>query len=766
MPLEWIKDQTNKAVKAVGDEGNSLYKEAQQLVEKAEHKLTATAPEKRAITLTSTEQKPAIVSGPLKLTSGLAIDQKTLEITALKAEAKTQHLQTAQPRYDGSVLDTVSNIVSKAAINTTAVIGNVLGSLGGPLEAGLLAGIQASTTLIKIAEDIYQSADKKLTVSEVKGVESSEIKAGFAKLFNESTEPAASIKVGPSAAEADKIATSKPEGTAPRNLEFDNIFDAIKHIDEKGVDGKGASRVSAQETSMPESAKRWLFNDDIERNSAANNDNLFSYSNDLKGKTEISAVPGHVHIEQRDEKGNLRTIVDKTNGKVTVLKDNESVVQEGDKTVIKGPNYTVSWDIDGNRHIEIGKLDIVRKGDKAEIIDKNAAKISVKKGLVTVADSVTFSPEKGKDLNTLTADALKTLKDGEVHMIAIPGGGTRTILKDGTTIDVLDDKARLTTSDNTVYQLEKKDDKFYLRQGDQLVPLDKAHLDVDGHKHLGAFKLDPRTLLLTTQNYFLDIAKNHQQIVNPAGTVVDAFVHRDNCSTFKIGSSTIENKLDTPKISVTTDEKPGDSDPKPAVKYTIDPITTNIEVRDPSTDKLLLTDTPKNTTIADSKTVIDADRRVHIGDTVVNPDGSVQVDRHTFIDKDMHVSSTGWDSSAAQSTSPLTQAAAQSVASSVSNKASSISGLAKSGVVKWTEVLSLNSALNDVLSLMGSMPAGSQAYAMLQQSYSLLVAAIAEATPKALATQEANAKGVSAAPAIKELEAGKSVEELKAKRAA
>ncbi|MBX9723271.1 MAG: hypothetical protein K2X81_17845 [Candidatus Obscuribacterales bacterium] len=775
MSFDWIKDQTNKVIKAVGDEGSALYKEAQHLVESAEHKLSGSDAK-------STESK----SSDAKSTDAKLSENKTLEITpikqgadlkASKTEAQLLNTKTEATKHESSVLGTVSDYVSKAAVGATAAISSALGSLGVPLGAGIIAGIKAGTALVQVAENLYQSADKKVTVTEVKGAESTQIKEGFAKLFDESNAKASDKKTEKPTTEA-----AVPKAEQAKTIEFNNIFDAIKHVEKaKTSDSKeGASRVSNQESSIPDDVKRWLFNDPTERcagQAKLDSHNLFSYPLADGGKTEINNQPGHVHLEQRDENGNVRTIVDKTKDRLVVLKDKESVIKEGDKTVVKGPDYTVSWDDQGNRHIEWGNQEIIRNkiDNTIQVIDKNAGpKIASHDGQVTVGDNVAFVSNTIKDLNALTADALKTLQkgeDGQVYMIAIPGGGTRTIAKDGTTLDVLENKARLTTPDQKVIQLETKDDKLFIRQGDKLVPLDKEHFEEAGGKKIGTFELDPATLRLRTQNYFLDILKNHQQLIDRQGQTIDAFLRPDNCATVKIGNTTVENAPDSNKvvISKAPDLKPGDSTNDKSVqpvKIVIDQDTNKVEIKDNKTDKLLLTDTPKNTTIADTNTVIDADRTVHIGNTVVRPDGAVQVDKHTFIDKDMHISSTAADISTSHAPNTATQASAQSVAANISGKAMSISGMAKAGVVKWTEVAALNTALGDVLGLMGSMPVGSQAYAMLQESYNLLVNAINVATPKALATEDANSRGITAPSAVKAMEEGVSEAELKARKQA
>ncbi len=775
MSFEWIKDQTNKVIKAVGDEGSALYKEAQHLVESAEHKLSGNDTK-------STDAKSSDAKGGDAKTS----ENKTLEITPLKtgaelkvnkSEAQLLNTKTETTKHESSVLGTVSDYVSKAAVSATAAISSALGSIGVPLGAGIIAGIKAGTALVQVAENLYQSTDKKVTVSEVKGAESAQIKEGFAKLFDDSTPKP----------EDKKTESSKPDAAAAKaepvkTLEFNNIFDAIKHVEQaKTSDSKeGVSRVSNQESSIPADVKRWLYNDPTERCSGEaklDSHNLFSYPLADGGKTEINNQPGHVHVEQRDENGNVRTIVDKTKDRLVVLKDKESVIKEGDKTVVKGPDYTVSWDNQGNRHIEWGNQEIIRNklDNTIQVIDKSAGpKISSHDGEVTVGDNVAFVSNKTKDLAALTADALKTLQageDGQVYMLAIPGGGTRTIAKDGTTLDVLDNKARLTTPDQKVIQLETKDNQLFIRQGDKLVPLDKEHFDEAGGKRMGPFELDPTTLRLRTQHYFLDILKNHQQLIDRQGQTVDAFVRPDNCATVKIGNTTVENAPDSNKVTISKlpDAKPGDNSTDKSVqrvKIVIDQDSNKVEIKDNKTDKLLLTDTPKNTTIADTNTVIDADRTVHIGNTVVRPDGGVQVDKHTFIDKDLHVSSSATDISTNRAASPVTQATAQSVAANISGKAMSISGMAKSGVVKWTEVAALNTALGDVVGLMGSMPVGSQAYAMLLESYNLLVNAINVATPKALATEDANARGITAPSAVKAMEEGASEDQLKARKQA
>jgi len=816
MALEWLKDKADKAVKAAGEVGTALSSEAhsieQKLLGSSDPKNSAdtkaatdikapaadakAAPSGDAKTAPTADAKAApkaadapastaqtAASASAKSDTSLTIptlseltSDKTLQNAALNAVAREKGLpESATPKHDGLVLDAVSDNASKSLITTAT--SSIFGYLSSPLAAIYQAGKTLGSELVKVAENVYETSDKsiKLTVEKVAGTAADELKKEYNKLFD------------------DDSSSTKP---APAKIEFNNIFDAVKPKDQPAV-----SRVSdTDDTSkLPQDMMHWFYD---KNEKAPGSDNLFSTVNSKMEKTDISAEPGHVHIEKRDSSGKVETIVDKSDGRTMVLHGNESVVIENGKEVVKGDGYTVSWDEQGKRHISLASgSEVIRDGEHVKITDKLGGALDIQKHLMTIAGNFAFidSPDHLKEL---TEQKRQGLHEGQVAVIAIKDAGVRTIFADGSTFDVQNDHARLETADHKVFQFELKDNKLFLRKDKQLVPFDEKDCSLvkaeNGKFKIGKLVIDPVALCVDTVStpdktkptsaadkskpilelMHLDLINNLVLLRDSSGKDWTAKVDKDNSTVLTDVSEnkTYQNNSHDSTVTVTTPTTKIDplspDAPKPEV-LKIDLATTNLDLNDK------IVDTPQDTTIKDTHTVIDNDRTVHLGGEdgpTVHPDGSVRVDRETSVDADMTVHSGDWTSSAAKSSSSSSSSSnsnsnsdgnAQTAAASASSRASSVSGVAKGGIVRWSQVAQLNSALGDVLSLMGTIPTDSQAYALLIASYGQLVDAINEATPKAEATENAMQKGINSPDAIKAIEDGGSDnDQLKSNRLA
>lgn len=756
MALEWIKDQADKALKVASDTGSTLLKEANSLVESAEHKLLGTnAP--KAAEVGSAKDAQTTKSEPDKTVkaAGLSSDLETQKAAALKAELQAHDLPVAAlPTYDSSVLDTVRSVAGKAASSFGSTIGTVISYIGAPI----VAGAKLTNELIQVSEHMVQNKDYTLTFGKVVGAAADLLKDEYNKLFDDSTKPQ----------------TSKQ--TESGSIEFNqNIY---------SPEPAAVTRVSAvDEKNLPKDMMHWLFDANEKPNGVAVSDNLFSNTNEKQEKTEITALPGHVHIEKRDGEGKLETVVDKTSGKTIVLHGKETVSIENGKEVVKGDGYTVSWDAEGKRHIvQDNGLEVIRKGNEVQVLD-----MTVKPNLMTNGH-VGFTNNQD-NLPALTEEIRSKLGQGEAYMLAIKGGGIRTIFQSGGTFDVKQNLARMETKDHQVFQLEMKNNQIYLRQDGQLYALNderiaKVVTAEDGKYKIGGLVIDPKMLCVESENRVhihnnptdaaapadtptrpqiqLDFLKGLNVLVDQSGHNWNASIHPDNSSTISDEKKTTsyENNNNDNKVVITTPAAK-DAPDQAAIKTTVDIGTTTVE-----TTKVL--DTPEQTTIKNTDTLIKDDKTVQFKDgPTVNPDGSVRVDKNTFVDKDNKVTSHGWESSAAQGqSSSVTQATAQNVAMNINGKANSMFSKANSGVVRWTEVAVLNSALGDVLSLMGVVPADSSAYAILMNSYGLLLEAISVATPKAQATEMALDKGITTPSLIKAASEGASEKDLKKNRMA
>lgn len=705
MALDWVKEQADKAIKAAGEATTALVHEVQTI----EHKLAGSEP---------------------------------------KAEVKTGSIAVPQIKE-----------LNPNTITTNSAIGSLIGYLGAPI---VKAGATIGSECIKIAENVFQTADKKLTVcvGEIVGKAAEEIKAEYNKLFD--TNP-------------DK---TQEKAQPVQTIEFNNIFDKGNHPEVQRV-----SSVSNQNGDM----LRWLYTDKEQPRNVAVSDNLFSYTNDKHEQTDISALPGHVHIEKKDSDGNLKTIVDKTSNRTMVLHGSESVVIENGKEVVKGDGYKVTWDEKGRRHIMLDNgSELVRDGDKVQLINETGT-LDVQKHVLNVGGT-NISFVDGKDpLKEMTQEKQKSLKPGEAALIAIKGAGTRTIFSDGTTFDVQDNLARLETKDHRIFQFEIKDNQIFLRRDDKLIPLDNEQSLIkaeNGKFKIGGLVIDPAKLSIESESapaaapgtggeatpphpqYRFDLSRHIQSLLDQHGNPWAVTVDHNNSTTVEDPAhqqKIANNNLDS-TVAVTTVVPATPEHPQPVPETVkIDLSTTTVDLNNKVVDE------PNKTTIKDSNTVIDKDRTVHLGGDdgpVVRPDGSVRVDRNTYVDRDMTVHSNDWSSTAARTSGSASVMNAQIAAMNISNKASSMTGVAKSDKIRWSEVAVMNNALGDVLSLMGSVPSDSPAYAMLLSSYGLLVEAINDATPKAQVTESAIAQGITSQIAIKAMEQGATEEEVKRNRLA
>jgi hypothetical protein len=764
MALEWIKDTAEKAAKVVSDAGTSLLKEAQAV----EHKLlgseekkssepnkTDAAQQKKDESAGKDTEKKA---GPASSSpSALSADQPALHAAAMRAEMKDKNIsQQAIPKYDGSILDTISHFASQAKETLTSSTTSVLNFISNPVAVSIGAGVSLGQHLVKVAENVYESADKHLKVSKVVGETAEKIKDEYSKLFDDST----------------PTSSSKPADTPAMtltNLEFSNPFT-----------GEVARVSSVDDSNLPKDLKHWLFNENEKPSDGSFSDSLFSFTNDKNQKTEITALPGHVRVEKRDENGNVKTIVDKSTGKTMVLQGNESVTIENGKEVVKGDGYTVSWDEQGRRHIMLdNNKELIRDGNSVKIIDKTgAANLTLQNHVLDSNHQFGFT-DKPSEIERITKEKQAELKAGDVYILAIPGSGTRAIFKDAT-FDVRDNIARLETNDHQVFQLEMKDNQVFLRRDGQLLPINDEQLKTlikaeDGKFKIGNLLIDPEKLKVLAPGchreggdscspYELDLRNWHQHVRRPDGHDIGVAVKPGtNETTVTDGNTTYQNNNHDSVVAVTTtpatDATAGGTPAQPSV------IKVDLDKQTIDTPKLI--DTPDKTVIKDTNTVIEKDHTVKFDDgPTVNPDGSVRVDKDTFIDKDLTVHSKNWESSAARDNGIVSTAAAQGIAVNISNKANSVFGMARSGKVRWTEVAALNSALGDVLRVMGAIPADHPAYSLLVNSYGLLVEAINVATPKAQVTESAIQKGINDPSAIKALEQGLDSEEMKRKRMA
>ena len=155
-------------------------------------------------------------------------------------------------------------------------------------------------------------------------------------------------------------------------------------------------------------------------------------------------------------------------------------------------------------------------------------------------------------------------------------------------------------------------------------------------------------------------------------------------------------------------------------------------------------------------TRIDREGTVRLGTDgpVIQRDGTVRFDRDTVISRDLHVESKGWQSSTAQQSAPITEAQAQGIAMLASGKASAAYSKAIGAVVRWSHVADLNCALGDLTSMMGLIPPGSPAFALLMRSYGLLMQALSVAAPKAEAMEKAISAGLNNESEIKQFANG------------
>ncbi|MBX9687956.1 MAG: hypothetical protein K2X27_14720, partial [Candidatus Obscuribacterales bacterium] len=660
---------------------------------------------------------------------------------AMRAELKSRDLPT-QPltNYNGSVLSAISDVVNKAVSTTNSTLTGVLSYMASPLS-GLAAGVKMGAQLVKVAENIYQTADKNLTIDKVVGETAEKLKAEYNKLFDDT-----------------ESNTNKTESKV----------DFSANIYESGT----THRVSSVDdtSSLPKGALNWLFDKSEKPEEIAISENLFSSSNEKNEKTEISAVPGHVHLEKKDADGKIKTVVDKSDNRTMVIQGKETVIEENGSRIIKGDGYTVTWDKDNKRHVILDNgQEIIRDGQSVKLIDHNGRTNPFEITPHLFSSNDYGLTDENSDLEKRTEEIRARLNDGQTYILAIKGAGTRTIFKDGSTIDVQQNHARVETKDGKVFQLEIKDDKLFLREHGKLTPLDDSQSAIkveEGKFKIGDLIIDQRKLCIETHKhdkqdtdgppgYKYDWRSGTQFVKNDEiKPAVEVKVQTDNSTVIKDQEKLIANNNNDSKISITTISPTDSTNPAPKTD------TINIDLKTTTIETPKVIDDPNRTTIKETNTVIENDHTVKFNDgPIIHRDGTVELDRDTYITNDLSVHSRDWSSNAG-STKTITESSAQNLASSLSSKALSIYGMAKAGAVRWTEVASLNAALGDVLSLMGSVPAGSPAHAMLQQSYALLVGALSVATPKAQASDKAMEQGFSTAAEINDLQKGRSPEEI------
>lgn len=743
--------------------------EVRDQVKEASQKLNADASlsEEAAKLLSSKTEKPALMTGQTELSLSLAkaplsipaeLPGKGLELQTganklnlLSSNSSELLKQTKSNYYSSKVTDAISSTWARlSSIGSSGTFSSMLGYMANPVSGAVSLG----SKLIKVAENVYQSSDKKLTVSKIAGEAAHKLKDDWDKAFN-SDEVISS-----------KAVAEKPQASADKLPEAK--IERVSSVDDP--------------SNLPKELLGWLYDKNEKPSGAAVSDNLFGYVSETGEKTEITATPGHVHIEKRDKEGNLRTIVDKTDGKTVVLQDKESVVIEDGKQVVKGPGYKITWDEAGKRHITLDNGDkIERENGTLKIISAGQDLTVRKHELESTSGNFSYTDASADNLRKLIEDKRKELKEGEVSMLAIRGSGLATIFEDGSTFFVKGDKAKLETKDKQVLRFEIKDDQLFINKGGQLIAIDSKDSPVqneNGKFRIGKLLIDPRELRMQTcdtdkskfcKPMTVDLRTGHQQWLNDLGHTVDAWTKDDGSTKIQDGPKTFENNPFDANVKIAnlpvspdaaldaatnTNASPSKSPEESTINVNLD--TLKVETKE-------LIDEPAKTFIKESKTVIKEDKTVEFENgPKVKPDGSVYVDKDTYVTHDNTVHSRGWVSNAAQKSHyEISEANAKTIASNISAKASSLSNLAKAGTVKWTDLAALNSALGDVLSLMSSLPPSSPAYAMLAASYRIIVEAINQATPKAQKAEQAESAGIHSKDGIKQVQEGLSPEQIK-----
>ncbi|MBX9570660.1 MAG: hypothetical protein K2X77_17340 [Candidatus Obscuribacterales bacterium] len=261
----------------------------------------------------------------------------------------------------------------------------------------------------------------------------------------------------------------------------------------------------------------------------------------------------------------------------------------------------------------------------------------------------------------------------------------------------------------------------------------------------------PDSKMLVT---FMEMSNNNDGkliISNP--TEVQSSVVADTSSFLSLVQSTQTSATQTPAQELPPGLTPIEVKTQPLMEVNVQQAEIRVPATNTSPAVAIGPDGFKNETTG---TTIDRQGNVKLGHDgpTLHRDGSVRIDRDTHVSADMKVVSRGWESTAAQTRGPISEAQAQSIAATVSGKANAAYTKALGSVVRWSEVADLNCALSDIVSMMGLIPPGSPAYSLLMKSYGLIMQALSVAAPKAQLAEKAITAGVTDQNQIKKFEVG------------
>lgn len=466
-----------------------------------------------------------------------------------------------------------------------------------------------------------------------------------------------------------------------------------------------------------------------------------SYTNERGERTTITGEQGKVRIVTTDSSGKVISEVSKTSEQTDVTYLGETARRTADGAIeFKAQGFRVLVK-DGIRRVFIDDhRELIRHGGTAIIRDHKGAQpkdFLIEAGqLQSVLDSgipLTLC-HKHDDLEILTREVQKKLKQDEMAILVIKDAGVRTIFGSGVIMDVRPDHtARIRTKDGTVFIMDK-DGRIFLEQDGSSSPLDHNNLPKNitydhatGKFKLGDVELNPAQVSIIAQQLKIDLGNGRSTYTGTNGRKTTVHNRTDGSTEVQDGDTVIDNQGEKVKVK---------SRSTPDSEILIDLVKNEIETKDFIDRKDGLTVKETGTEINDKSVNFGGGR----GPTLYN-DGSVRVDDRTT------VSASG---------SVHSEASAEGKASSAANdgaaKAANVYGKALGGTVRTSDVAALSGALGDVVGLMGTVLPGSVAYARLMVSYNQICSAINFATPKAHAAEVAISKGVTDETSIKHVQ--------------
>lgn len=506
MSLEWLKDKADKAIKTVGEAGNSLLSEAQSLGESAVNKIKSlagsddqakAAAEPKADAKTEAKAEPKTEKKPEEIKSSEQKPaEKKNETAAAGAKIETTKYEQGLVADAQAIAEAVKKTVQQDLGYDT--VKTVLSTIYDYASVPIKAAIDPIGTITKIADFTITSNSQKIgrsvglydtTNENVKVVvlsdEANKRLEFAAQEMQKKALEATSKKGGDE--EQRKIEEAQPkrggfcgkQGETIGEVCINNIFEQVKEGDEKanltvtGDDGK------EQQIEVPKEALRFLAKNEakegqdrpvarvgLKEEKGYSNEFRHAITNEKGERTETFTLPGSIQSKKFDRDGNLITSVEKNNEQTVLTHKGETATKRWGKTIVEGKGYKAFID-DKTGDVKVrldNGLELSRENGESKA---KVAKIEIssKEGLTRMTHIAGRDGHfmSGSDkVEHVTNQVQETLKPGQSAFLAGPGFN-RIVYENATLTKFASDNSWVLKTEGKTYRLWNEDGKFFVQ---------------------------------------------------------------------------------------------------------------------------------------------------------------------------------------------------------------------------------------------------------------------------------------------------------------